>query len=130
MHRVEVRPFAAADVPPAAALLGERHRRQRERQPLLSMNYEKVDAAAAVLASALALDDASGAVAVRDGAVIGYLLGAPKTNPAWGANVWVEAAGQALAPGTPAEVMRDVYAAWPALGFEETFLRLHRLVGY
>lgn len=74
------------------------------------MSYEKVDTATAALATALALDDASGAVAVQDGAVVGYLLGAPKPNPVWGANVWVEAAGQALAPDTPAEMMRELYA--------------------
>ena len=56
----------------------------------------------------LATADASGSVAVRDGRVVGYLLGAPKPSPTWGDNVWVESAGQAV---EEAEDVRDLYAA-------------------
>jgi GNAT superfamily N-acetyltransferase len=50
---------------------------------------------------------ATGAVAVEDGEVTGYLLGQSKESPVWGPNVWVESAGQAV---TQAETVRDLYA--------------------
>jgi GNAT superfamily N-acetyltransferase len=107
MSRVEVRPFAAADVSVVGALLAERHRRHRGDQPLLSARYEDADVAAAEVSAALAAPDASGAVALCDGEAVGFLLGSPKSSRAWGPNVWVEAAGQAVADP---EVVRDLYA--------------------
>jgi GNAT superfamily N-acetyltransferase len=107
MSGLEVRPFDAADVAAAGVLLAERHRRHRLAQPLLSRRYEDADAAAAEVARTLSEQNASGAVALRNGAVVGFLLGAPKPDDVWGPNVWVEAAGQAV---TDAEVMRDLYA--------------------
>ena len=107
MSRVEVRPFEAADIASAGALLAGRHRRHRLAQPLLSPRYETVDEATAQVRAAFEAEHASGTVATRAGEIIGYLLGAPKTNPVWGPNIWVEAAGQAV---TEPEVMRDLYA--------------------
>jgi GNAT superfamily N-acetyltransferase len=107
MSKLEVRPFETADVPAAGVLLAERHRRHREVQPLLAARYEDVDIAAVEVGAALAVEHASGAVASRDGQLVGFLLGAPKSGDAWGPNVWVEAAGQAV---TEPEVMRDLYA--------------------
>ena len=107
MSRLHVRPFDLADVPAAGLLLAERHRRHRAALPLLSARYEDGEAAAAEISTALSCENASGAVAERDGTVVGFLLGAPKPQDAWGPNVWVEAAGQAAAE---AEVMRDLYA--------------------
>lgn len=108
MSRVEIRPIVAADVPACGALLADRHRRHRLAQPLLSPRFETVDAAVAELTAAFETADASGAVALRAGVPVGFLLGAPKTSPLWGPNIWVEAAGQAV---TDAEVMRDLYAS-------------------
>jgi ribosomal protein S18 acetylase RimI-like enzyme len=102
-----VRAFEAADIPAAGALLAERHRRHRTAHPLLSVRFEDADAAAAEVAAAFAAPEASGAVAVAGGEMVGYLLGAPKTSPVWGPNVWVESAGQAT---RDAETMRDLYA--------------------
>jgi GNAT superfamily N-acetyltransferase len=107
MPRLEVRPLQAADIPACGALLAQRHRRHRARQPLLSPRYEDPDTAAAEVGAAVAAEHASGAVALRAGSVVGYLLGAPKAAPFWGPNVWVEAAGLAT---LEAEVMRDLYA--------------------
>jgi GNAT superfamily N-acetyltransferase len=106
MSRLELKPFTGDHVPDAGALLAERHRQHRAAQPLLSARYEGVEAATAEVAAALAQEDASGAVALRDGRVVGYLLGAPKANPSWGTNVWIEAAGHAA---TEAETIRDLY---------------------
>ena len=107
MSRVQVRPFEAEDVPDAAALLAERHRRHRLVQPLLAARYEDTEVAAGDVDAALTVENASGAVATRSGQTIGYLLGAPSPQEVWGPNVWVEAAGQAA---NDAEVMRDLYA--------------------
>lgn len=94
-------------MPDAAALLAERHRRHRLALPLLAARYEDIDVAAVEVNAASALENASGAVALRSGQMVGFLLGAPSPQEVWGPNVWVEAAGQAV---TDAEVMRDLYA--------------------
>jgi GNAT superfamily N-acetyltransferase len=107
MSRLQVRPFEAEDVPEAAALLAERHRRHRLALPLLAARYEDVDVAAAEVTAASAVENSSGAVALRSGQMVGFLLGAPSPQEVWGPNVWVEAAGQAA---TDTEVMRDLYA--------------------
>ena len=102
-----IRAFTADDVAEAGRLLAERHARHRVTEPLLSPRYEQVDAATAQVAEAWKQLGASGAVASRDGRMVGYLLGAPKDSPLWGPNVWVESAG--LASSEP-ELMRDLYA--------------------
>lgn len=109
MASLELRELTTADVPAAGRLLAERHRVHRLVEPLLSPSYEDRAIAAAEVATALASDDASGAVAVRGDEVIGYLVGAPKAVASWGPNVWVESAGCAVVEGE-AEVIRDLYA--------------------
>ena len=108
--RVEILPFAAEHVPSAAGLLSARHRRHRRTSPLLSPRFEDPTACEAEVAHAWKAEDASGAVAVRDGRVVGFLLGTPRPDPTWGPNTWVESAGHALADGEDAEVLRDLYA--------------------
>ncbi len=84
-------------------LLEERHRRHRAMEPLLR---EQADFRAEV-ETLWARDGASGAVALRDGRVVGYLLGAPRDD-SWGPNIWVEVAGHAV---EETEDARDLYAA-------------------
>ncbi len=108
MSRLEVLPFDASHLPDAARLLAERHRRHRLDEPLLPARFEDPAACEPEVAALLGTDDASGSVAVRDGRVVGYLLGAPKPSRTWGPNVWVEAAGHAV---EEAEDVRDLYAA-------------------
>jgi len=107
MSRPEVRAFTDADIPAAGALLAARHQAHRAAQPLLSARFCDASEATAQITEAYATENASGAVALRDGEVIGYLLGAPKPPKLWGENIWIEAAGQAV---TEAETMRDLYA--------------------
>jgi GNAT superfamily N-acetyltransferase len=114
MSRVEVRPFEAADVPAAGALLAERHRRHRKTHELLSPRFESVETAQHEVAAAFSMENASGSVAMCDGEVVGYLMGAPK--PGWGPNVWVESAGQAAGE---AEIIRDMYAVAAARWVDE-----------
>ena len=117
MAGAHVRPFQAGDVPAAGALLAERHRAHRLSCPLLSPRYEHGPAAEAEVAAAFALPGASGAVAVRDGNIAGFVLGAPKESPVWGPNVWVEAAGHAA---TEPELVRDLYGLASARWLQES----------
>jgi GNAT superfamily N-acetyltransferase len=105
--RREIRVLTESDLPDAGRLLAERHTAHRRSEPLLSPRFEDVDVATAELAAALAAEDASGAVAVENGQVVGYLFGAPKPSPLWGPNVWVEAAGHAA---RDSETLRELYA--------------------
>jgi ribosomal protein S18 acetylase RimI-like enzyme len=105
-QKIEIRPFTTADVPAAGRLLAVRHEAHRRAEPLLSARYEEPAVAAAEIEAALGAG-ATGAVAVSDGELTGYLLGQSKESPVWGSNVWVESAGQAV---TQAETVRDLYA--------------------
>jgi GNAT superfamily N-acetyltransferase len=107
-----IRPFTADDLPAAAALLVERHTDHRAEQALLGPLDEA--AATAAISALLEMEGTSGAVAVADGSVVGYLLGTPKAGASWGPNIWVEPAGCAGAH------LPDLYAvaatAWVADG--------------
>jgi ribosomal protein S18 acetylase RimI-like enzyme len=101
MPGLEIHAFAEEHLDDAAALLEERHRRHREAEPLLDDGYDyRVEIAG--------LESASGVVGVRDGRVVGYLLGVRKDDARWGANIWVDPAGHAV---EEAEDVRDLYAA-------------------
>ena len=117
MSRACVRPFHADDIPAAGALLAARHRAHRLSCRLLSPRYEHEPTATAEVAAAFALPDASGAVAVQEGNITGFLLGAPKASPVWGPNVWVDAAGQAVAEP---ELVRDMYGLAAARWVQES----------
>jgi GNAT superfamily N-acetyltransferase len=104
MPGLEIQPFSGDHLDDAGRLLQARHARHREPEPLLP---ESPDFRAEIQAL-LASDGASGAVGVRDGRVVGYLLGVGKEEARWGPNVWVDPAGQAA---EEAEDVRDLYAA-------------------
>jgi GNAT superfamily N-acetyltransferase len=114
-----IRPLEATDLDGAAALLAERHRRHRLAEPLLDPAYERPAAARREIETLLAIEGAGGWVAMRDGTVVGYMIGISKSEDIWGRNVWVESAGHAtVEPG----VVRALYAvaadSWAA---EERF---------
>jgi len=92
------RPFSDGDLDAAAAFLAERQARHREAEPLLPA---EVDFRAEVEAL-WRQPGASGAVSES-----GFLIGAPRDDPVWGPNVWVELAGHAA---RQAETARDLYA--------------------
>jgi ribosomal protein S18 acetylase RimI-like enzyme len=114
---LSIRPFEGADVESAGHLLAARHRRERALHPLLPATYDDPGAAADAVREVFAAEDASGAVAERDGRMVGYLVGAPKSDASWGSNVWVEGPGVAA---EDEEDARDLYAAaaagWVAEG--------------
>ena len=106
--RLEIRPFTTDVIDDAARLLAARHRAQRLVEPGLSPVFEDEAATRTEIETLAATEGASGAVALRDGAVVGYLLGAPRAL-LWGPNMWVEGAGHAVVATEP-EVVRDLYA--------------------
>ena len=109
-------PFGSEHVEPAAALLEERHRRQREAEPLLPAD---VDFGAEVEAL-WKTEGASGAFAED-----GYVLGVRQADAIWGSNMWVELAGHAV---RAAEQVRDLYAAAAAGWVEAGRTRHYALV--
>ena len=116
VSRLQVVPFSEDHVPDAGRLLAARHRRHRSDEPLLPAAHEDPEVAAASVAAAFREQAASGAVAVRGGRVVGFLLGAPKPSGTWGPNVWVESAEHAV---ERAEDVRDLYAAAATRWVEE-----------
>lgn len=64
-------------------------------------------------------------VACRNGAVVGFLVGAPRDEESWGKNVWIELAGHAV---ERAEDVRDLYAAAAGRWVDEGRTRHYALV--
>ena len=108
-------PLAEEHLDGAATLLAARHAAGRRVEPALDPRYEEPAAARQEIVSLLRRDGASGVAAVRDGEVLGYVLGVP-LEETWGPNVWVEPAGHAVAAP---ELVRDLYAAAAARWVEE-----------
>ena len=101
-RRIELRPFDDADVPAAAQLLAERHERHRAAQPLLAPAAD----ARSTVARAWEKEATTGAVAVRDAEVVGYLIGSVAENEWWRRHLWVGLAGHAA---REPELVRDLY---------------------
>jgi GNAT superfamily N-acetyltransferase len=104
---MEIVPFGDEHLDAAAELLAARHRRHREVEPLLPDRYERPAEARAEIDASWREHDASGFAALADGALTGYLVGAPRA-PSWGPNVWIGYAGHAV---EEPETVRDLYAA-------------------
>jgi ribosomal protein S18 acetylase RimI-like enzyme len=103
MPELELQPFSEEHLDGAAALLEERHERQRAVEPALPANVDYRAEIQALWAS----NERSGAVAIRNGELVGYLLGVHREDQTWGDNVWVELAGHAV---REPELVRDLYA--------------------
>jgi GNAT superfamily N-acetyltransferase len=112
---LELVPLAEEHLGDAGALLAARHRAHRRVEPGLDPRYEDPAAARAEIEELLSREDASGAAALRRGALQGYLLGTP-VGGSWGPSVWVEPAGHAV---STAELVRDLYAAAAGRWVEE-----------
>ena len=125
MGGVEIRAFAQDHVDVAGSLLAVRHRKHRAAEPLLSEGFEDADATRGEVASLWAQEHASGAVALREGKLVGFLLGTRKDDQTWGPNVWVEAAGYAA---EEPELARDLYAFSSQRWVEEGRTRHYVLV--
>jgi ribosomal protein S18 acetylase RimI-like enzyme len=125
MPAPEIRAFADDDLDAAAALLAARHRRHRTAEPLLSARYEDPAAARAEIERLWREEDSSGAVGVRNGRMVAYVLGTPRDEQVWGSNVWVESAGHAA---EAAEDVRDVYGVATARWVEQGRTRQYVMV--
>ncbi len=125
MARLEVVPFSDEHLDDAGRLLAARHARQREAEPALPERYENPVAASAEVEQAWHAESATGAAAIRDGRVVGYLIGAPLDAKIWGQNVWVGLAGHAV---EEPEDLRDLYAAAAERWVEDGRRRQYALV--
>ena len=103
MSRLDLSPFEDEHVPAAGGLLADRHARHRAAEPLLAA----ADAEEAIW-RAWDREGTSGAVALRERELVGFLFGRVAESRDFGRNAWVERAGHAA---TDAEVVRDLYAA-------------------
>jgi ribosomal protein S18 acetylase RimI-like enzyme len=121
---VAIEPFSDEHLDAAASLLAARHTRHRRAEPLLPARFEAPEAARPEIEGLWTSDGASGTVAIRDGSVVGYLLGIRKDD-SWGANVWVETGGHAV---EEAETARDLYAAAAERWVDEGRTRHYALV--
>jgi ribosomal protein S18 acetylase RimI-like enzyme len=125
VSRLEIRAFAEDHLDAAGSLLAARHREHRAAEPLLSERFEDADSTRREVASLWAQEHASGAVALREGKLVGFLLGTRKDDQTWGANVWVEAAGYAV---DEPELVRDLYASSSQRWVDEGRTRHYALV--
>jgi len=98
---VDIVAFTDAHVDGAAAVLAERHAAHLEVEPLLP---RRTDFAAQVENER---EDATGAVAIDGGEVVGYLLG-KRREDFLGPHIWSHVAGHAV---RDPELVRDLYAA-------------------
>jgi ribosomal protein S18 acetylase RimI-like enzyme len=122
---MEISAFSDEHVDAAGTLLAARHAEHRRSEPLLPPRYEDPTEAAQEVVAAWRRPDASGAVAIRDGRLVGFLIGAPRDVEIWGDNVWVEAAGHAA---EEAEDVRDLYGGAAGIWFDEGRQRHYALV--
>jgi ribosomal protein S18 acetylase RimI-like enzyme len=125
MDRHEIRAFEPHHVEGAARLLADRHRRQRLVEPALDPRFEDPATTVAEIEALLAMDGASGAVALDGGLMTGYLLGVRRPEASWGPNAWVEPAGHAV---TEAATVRELYAIAATRWVDEGRTNHHVLV--
>ena len=113
MPALEIQPFADVHLDAAADLLAERHVRHRLVEPLLP---EAVDFREQI---ARELDGGTGVAVLEGGQMVGYLVGARRTDQV-GPHVWSYIAGHAV---RDPELARDLYAAAAAAWVEEGLTR-------
>ena len=104
MRGLAIQPFSEEHLDAAGELLAARHRRHREAEPLLTEPADYREEVEALWRG----EGASGSVGLRDGQLVGFVLGLRKSDEVWGPNVWVDPAGHAV---EAAEDLRDLYAA-------------------
>jgi GNAT superfamily N-acetyltransferase len=117
--RTEIAHFTIEHVDAAAELLAARHRADLTRQPELPRRFTDVAAAREPLLGAFDTEHTRGVVALREGRVVGYLLGtAQLPSPTSGLalavaprSVRIGYAGHAVEPQDGDEIYRALYAA-------------------
>lgn len=130
MPRPTIRPLESGDIPACGKLLAARHGRDAARVPALEPRLLDPDFATERLAEGLPNPRLDSAVAVQDGAVVGFLFGERMLLPPdYYASLYIEhhsavipVTGHAVAAHVDATVVyRDLYAylaeRWIAVGF-------------
>lgn len=117
---IEIVPFQVGFLPAAADLLARRHARDREATPLLPARFTDMRNALAAVREVWNKPHTSGAAAVRDGRLVGFLLGEARFNTLRGRHVWVQQAGHALdaaeSPGLYADLYAGAGPVWLRMG--------------
>jgi ribosomal protein S18 acetylase RimI-like enzyme len=103
-------PFQKEHLSTAAALLARQAGFFLKQFPLLPDRINDPDAALSFLTALLEKEESRGAVAMQDGKMVAYLLGAYADNIFFGRHVWVPFGGLALDDQENTEVIRQVYA--------------------
>jgi GNAT superfamily N-acetyltransferase len=118
MARYETRPFTADCLDDAARLRSADHRRHRAAMPALDAAFENANTVRSELAVLLGRERTSGVLVAAGREAVAYVFGAPRSDPRWGSNVFVENVG--FGGGDP-EAIREGYAAaarhWVEAGF-------------
>jgi ribosomal protein S18 acetylase RimI-like enzyme len=127
---MDVVPFSDEHLEDAGLLLAARPARQRAAAPLLPERFEDPSAAVEEVVAAWRAEGTSGAAALREGKLVGYLFGTPRDTKIrdtkiWGDNAWVEATGHAV---EEAEDARDLYGAAAGRWVEEGRRRHYALL--
>jgi ribosomal protein S18 acetylase RimI-like enzyme len=122
---LDVVPFSDEHLVGAARVLAARQARHREAEPALPERFEDPAVARAEIEQAWRAEGASGTAALRQGRVVGFLIGTPREAKTWGENVWVELAGHAV---EEPEDLRDLYAEAATRWVEEGRARHYALV--
>jgi len=117
---LELVAFHEGHLPAAAELLARRHARDRLAMPLLPARFETARSAMAAVREVWHKPWTTGAAALRDGRLVGYLLGEARFDVLRGRHVWAHLPGHALAEDAPPALYADLYAAagpaWLRLG--------------
>ena len=117
---LELVAFHEGHLPAAAELLARRHARDRLAMPLLPARFEAGRSALAAVREVWHKPWTTGAAALRDGRLVGYLMGEARFDVLRGRHIWAHLPGHALAEDAPADLYADLYAAagpaWLRLG--------------
>lgn len=108
---IDIVSFHEGLLPAAAELLARRHRRDRAAVPLLPARFEEPRTALAAVREVWHKPWTTGAAALRDGRLAGFLVGEVKADTLRGRHVWMHLAGHALAEDLAPEWYGDLYAA-------------------
>ena len=117
-------------MPAAAALLAERHRRERRTAPLLPDRFEREAEAGATLADVLRRPGVTGVVAVEAGRVVGFLAGfTAETGEGAGRAAFVPPCAHAVGAGDDGTLRAALYGAMADEWVAEGVLEHHVQVG-
>jgi ribosomal protein S18 acetylase RimI-like enzyme len=111
---IEIIPFHDDLIAQAGELLAARHRRDRSALPELPARFEDPQTASAAITALWHKPRATGSAAMKDGQLMGYMIGETVIDSLWGRSAWVRPAGMGLAAGQEAGLMRHLYAATSA----------------